>query len=224
MHIAEQQAEVEQCVAATGQRPVQWLLANFSVDQSWCLVHATHMERDEIRALANTDATVCLCPTTEANLGDGLFPLHDYLSNGGHIAIGSDSQVSINPFEELRWLEYGLRLASLSRNVVSLADAHVGCELFTRALDGGANASGAAGCGLAEGSPADLVALDDTGPMLVGHGDDTLLDALVFSGYRLPVERVMVHGDWRVIDGNHVAEDEILAGFSAALQRLGAGR
>jgi len=182
------------------------------------------MDADETESLAQSAAVVCLCPSTEANLGDGLFPLHDYLSAGGQIAIGSDSHISINPFEELRWLEYGQRLVSQSRNVASLQEAHVGRELFSRALAGGAQASGRTQSGLQTGATADLVALYDDDPMLVGHGDASLLDALVFSGYRLPIERVMVHGDWRVIDGDHVDQEDNRAAYAAALERIGAAQ
>jgi formimidoylglutamate deiminase len=221
LHIAEQQLEVDQCLAACGQRPVQWLLDNFEVDERWCLVHATHIDSDETRALAQSGAVVCLCPSTEANLGDGLFPLHDFLSAGGDIAIGSDSHVSINPFEELRWLEYGQRLASQSRNVAALEQAHVGRELFTRALHGGLQASGHEPQGIRAGGLADLVVLYDDDPMLVGHGDASLLDALVFSGYRLPIERVMVNGKWQVIDGQHVASEQAKLAYAETLRRIG---
>jgi len=224
LHIAEQQREIDQCMAATGRRPVRWLLENFDVTEHWCLVHATHMDVEEVESLARTSAVVCLCPSTEANLGDGLFPLHAFLSDGGNIAIGSDSHISINPFEELRWLEYGQRNASQTRNVASLRESHVGRELFLRALDGGAQISTRAAAGLGVGATADLVVLYDDDPMLVEHGDASLLDALVFSGYRLPVERVMVHGDWRVIDGDHVSQSSTRAEFAAALRRVGVGR
>ena len=138
------------------------------------------------------------------------------------MAIGSDSHISINPFEELRWLEYGQRLASQSRNIAALEEAHVGRELFVRAQLGGAQACGTAAAGISVGAPADLVALYDDDPMLVGHGDESLLDALVFSGYRLPVDRVMVNGDWRVIDGEHVERDATRHAFAATLKRIGA--
>ncbi|MEJ2299095.1 MAG: amidohydrolase family protein, partial [Woeseiaceae bacterium] len=160
------------------------------------------------------------CPSTEANLGDGLFPLHDYLSAGGCIAIGSDSHISINPFEELRWLEYGQRLASQSRNVASLRESHVGSELFGRVLEGGALASGQSKVGIQAGAPADLVALSADDPMLAGHDDDSRLDALVFSGYTLPVERVMVAGKWRVIDGVHVERDRAREAYAVTLAKL----
>ncbi|MCH7538283.1 MAG: formimidoylglutamate deiminase [Proteobacteria bacterium] len=224
LHVAEQQREIDQCMGAYGRRPVRWLLENFPVAANWCLVHATHMDHDETEALAKSGAVVALCPSTEANLGDGLFPLHHYLSNGGRIAIGSDSHISINPFEELRWLEYGQRLASQSRNVVSLRDSHVGRELFLRALEGGAAASGQETVGIDENAPADFVVLCDDDPMLAGHDDESRLDALVFSGYPLPVERVMVNGNWCVVDAVHVDRDRSRAEYAAALANLGATR
>jgi formimidoylglutamate deiminase len=224
LHIAEQQREVDQCMAAYGRRPVRWLLENLEVTQNWCLVHATHMDFDETATLARSGAVVVLCPSTEANLGDGLFPLHDFLNEGGRIAIGSDSHISINPFEELRWLEYGQRLATQSRNVASLRDSHVGRELFSRVLEGGAMASGQSTEGLAEGAPADLVVLSDDDPMLAGHSDESRLDALVFSGYPLPIERVMVNGEWRVVDAMHVDREHARAEYAATMKTLGATR
>ncbi len=221
LHIAEQQREVDQCMAAHGRRPVRWLLENYEVDNNWCLVHATHMDQDEVESLARTGAVVALCPSTEANLGDGLFRLRRYLGHDGRIAIGSDSHISINPFEELRWLEYGQRLALQSRNVAALDDAHVGRELFLRVLDGGLRAGSRAIAGISKGAPADFVALDDDDPMLVGHDHDSRLDALVFSGYRLPIDRVMVDGEWCVIDGMHVGRDESRDAYGKALARLG---
>ena len=223
LHIAEQQREVDQCMASYGDRPVRWLMENYEVDSQWCLVHATHMDEDETRALAESGAVVALCPSTEANLGDGLFPLHEYLKNDGQIAIGSDSHVSINPFEELRWLEYGQRLATQSRNVAALRDSHVGSELFSRALEGGALASGQPVHGLQKGAPADLVVLSDDDPMLAGHGDDSRMDALVFSGYPLPVERVMVNGDWQVLDAMHVERNRARWEYAAQLNAFKAG-
>ncbi len=224
LHIAEQQREVDECVAAYGARPVQWLLENFDVARNWCLIHATHMDADELAALASSGAVVALCPSTEANLGDGLFPLHDFLTHGGRIAIGSDSHVSINPFEELRWLEYGQRLVTQTRNIVSLRGSHVGSELFLRALEGGAAASGQENNGLEKDAAADFVVLSDDDPMLAGHGDDSRLDALVFSGYPLPVERVMVNGEWCVVDAMHVKRDMAREAYSKAIATLGAAK
>lgn len=224
IHVAEQQREVEQCLAATGRRPVRWLLENHAVDENWCLVHATHMDAEEVESLAASGAVACLCPSTEANLGDGLFPLADYLRAGGAIAIGSDSHVSINPFEELRWLEYGQRLTSGARIVAAGDDGHVGQELYRHALAGGALAIGQRRPGLAVGADADLVTLDAEDPVLAGHGTESLLDALVFSGYRLPIDRVMVHGAWHVTGGNHVDRKALRAEFATTVRGLGEWR
>jgi formimidoylglutamate deiminase len=207
IHLAEQQGEVDECLSHYKTRPARWLLNRCDVDANWCLVHATHLEPDEISAIAQSGAVVCLCPSTEANLGDGIFPLAAYLNAGGSIAIGSDSHVTVDPFEELRWLEYGQRLTSQSR-IVSVAESeHAGYALFDLVATGGARACGQHTGSLEPGALADLVVLDDTDSMLLGHEADTLMDALVFSGYRVPVERVMVHGEWRVLEGRHVSHD-----------------
>ena len=222
LHIAEQQAEIEQCVGATGKRPVEWLLENVALDENWCLVHATHMNDDEITALAKSNAVVCLCPTTEANLGDGIFPLHSFLAHGGRIAIGSDSQASINPFEELRWLEYGQRLTLKQRNLLAgeAEPRSVGAFLFKRALAGGAQALARPIGRLAPGARADLIVIDDTRPALYGRSGDLLLDALVFAGNENPVTDVMVGGTWAVRAARHPREDAIFSAYKAAVRDL----
>ena len=220
LHIAEQQREVDQCLTHYERRPVRWLLENYDVDADWCLVHATHMDEDEVEQLATSGAVVSLCPSTEANLGDGLFPLAAYLRHEGSIAIGSDSHVSINPFEELRWLEYGQRLATRTRNVASRRDVHVGRELFERSVEGGAQACGLDESGIREGAVADLVSLYGEDPMLVGHGDASRLDALVFSGYRLPIDSVMVSGEWVVSMGEHKIRDGAREAYGHVVREL----
>jgi formimidoylglutamate deiminase len=220
IHIAEQQKEVDDCLDARGARPAEWLLKHHDVDDRWCLVHATHIDEAEQAALAGSGAVVCLCPSTEANLGDGLFPLQAYLEQGGRIAIGSDSHVSVNPFEELRWLEYGQRLVTQSRNVAAIRRAETGRTLFELAAAGGAQASGTDVGRLAEGAPADVVLLDDDSPMLAGHTTRSLLDALVFSGFTLPIDRVMVAGRWQVVDGRHVREQAHAAAYTALANRM----
>ena len=220
IHIAEQQREVDQCFAELGARPVEWLFENFDVSENWCLVHATHVIGHEIESMARSGAIVGLCPSTEANLGDGLFPLQAYLEQGGRIAIGSDSHVSINPFEELRWLEYGQRLISQTRNVAAIGQQQTGRSLFERAAEGGALACGHSNGQIAVGANADLVVLDDDSPMLVGHTSRSFLDAMVFSGFTLPIDRVMVNGHWQVVDGKHVSQDEAFREYSAAAQKL----
>jgi formimidoylglutamate deiminase len=220
IHIAEQTAEVDQCNARHNARPVEWLLQEFSPGENWCLVHATHMNEDELTALSATGAVVCLCPSTEANLGDGLFPLQPWLAQGGRIAIGSDSHISINPFEELRWLEYGQRLVAQARNISAIRRTHTGRSLFEETLQGGAQACGYDGGVLKKGAFADLLVLDDQSPMLVGHDTESFLDALVFSGFTLPIERVMVNGIWQVIDGKHLATDWASSEFANVVRDL----
>jgi formimidoylglutamate deiminase len=220
LHLAEQQLEVEECLSHYKTRPARWLLDRCDVDANWCLVHATHLEPDEVAAIAKTGAVVCLCPSTEANLGDGIFPLKTYLDKGGCIAIGSDSHVTIDPFEELRWLEYGQRLTHQSRNVSVFDGGHTGHALFDLVATGGARACGEQTGRLAPGAAADLVVVDDTDPMFLGHDTDTIIDALVFSGYRVPIGRVMVHGEWRVIDGQHVDQDDTRQEYRRVVEAL----
>jgi formimidoylglutamate deiminase len=220
MHVAEHRAEVDQCLEHYGTRPARWLLDRCEIDGNWCLVHATHLENGELMDIAASGAVICLCPSTEANLGDGVFPLKQYLDNGGCIAVGSDSHVTVDPFEELRWLEYGQRLATQSRNASIFSGGHTGQTLFDLAAAGGARACGWHSGHLEPDAPADLIVLDDDDPVFLGHENDTLMDALVFSGYPVPIERVMVGGDWLIVDGRHVARDEIRVRYRRAMEAL----
>lgn len=221
IHIAEQIGEVEECLAARGARPVRWLLDHAEVDARWCLVHATHVDAEEIRGMAETGAVVGLCPTTEANLGDGLFPLADYLDAGGALGIGSDSQISVSPVEELRWLEYGQRLVARSRNVAAReSGASVGETLWRAALQGGARASGLPAFGI--GARTDLIVLDDASPSLAARDQRSVLDSFVFSGNAPLVKQVMVGGEWVVRAGRHHDEEAIAARYRAAVERLAA--
>ena len=220
IHLAEQQREVDECLSHYKTRPARWLLNRCDIDASWCLVHATHLEPDEITAIAKSGAVVCLCPSTEANLGDGVFPLPTYLAEGGKLAIGSDSHVTIDPFEELRWLEYGQRLTTQSRNVSVFDGGHTGYTLFNHVVAGGAQASGQQTGRLEPGGLADLIVLDGSDPMFAGHDEDTLLDSLIFSGYRVPIDRVMVNGEWRVVDGRHVDDEKSRAAYRQVLEAL----
>ena len=225
IHVAEQLQEVRECQAWTGRRPVAWLLEQRFVDEYWCLVHATHMTEDEAHGLAATGAVACLCPTTEANLGDGIFPLPGYLANGGLIAIGSDSQVSVSPVEELRWLEYCQRLILGKRNIcASPAEPHTGARLVRAALAGGGRALGQGAGLIAAGHVADFIGLDANHPLLDGDEDDGLLDRFVFSGNRPLVRDVIVAGRTVVHGGHHPLYREAAAGFSATVRRLDLAR
>ena len=196
IHIAEQIGEVQDCLAIRNARPVEWLLDHAPVDRRWCLVHATPLEEHEMRRLARSGAVAGLCPTTEANLGDGLFPLKAYLDEGGVLGIGSDSHISVSPVEELRWLEYGQRLVTRHRNVsASAATPSTGETLYARALAGGAQAAGGGIGGFAPGLRADFVVLDDDAPLFAGRDPAQLVDTWLFAGNVNLVRDVFVGGE-----------------------------
>jgi formimidoylglutamate deiminase len=221
IHIAEQEAEVAQCIAHTGQRPVAYLLDQLALDERWCLVHATHLDAAEVAALASSGAVAGLCPTTEANLGDGLFPLAPYIAAGGRFGIGSDSHVSQSPVEELRWLEYGQRLQHRQRNVAHVpAQRSVGDFLWQAALAGGAQATGRRVGALAAGQRADLLVLDAQHPNLDGVDHAEVLGRMVFCGNDNLVRDVLCGGRWVVQGGRHRAQEAIAARYRQALRDL----
>lgn len=215
IHIAEQRAEVDACLAWSGCRPVQWLLERASVDERWCLVHATHVDRREVAGIAASGAIVGLCPITEANLGDGIFPASDFLDHGGRFGVGSDSNVRIDVAEELRLLEYGQRLELRRRNVLSRSGASTGRTLLDGALSGGAQALGVVADGLSRGAAADIVALSTTEGLI---GDDREVDRWIFA--RGQVDAVWRSGRQVVRGGRHVRRDAVERSFRSTVARL----
>ena len=221
IHAAEQTKEVDDCRATLGKRPVEWLLAEMRIDQRWCVVHATHMTDEETRALARSGAVAGLCPTTEGNLGDGIFPLAEYRASAGQYGIGGDSHVCRDPAEELRLLEYYQRLAGRKRNVVvSARSASVGTTLWLEAAAGGAQALGRRMGALAPGRRADLVVLDENDPDLAGRSGDAITNAFIFSGARGLVRDVMVAGRWVVEGRRHAKERAAATAYKRALKTL----
>ncbi|MEL1265096.1 formimidoylglutamate deiminase [Pseudoxanthomonas putridarboris] len=215
LHIAEQVGEVQDCLAIRNARPVEWLLREFPVDRRWTLVHATHLTPEETRGIAASGATVAICPTTEANLGDGLFPLQDYLRAGGHWGIGSDSHVSVSPVEELRWLEYGQRLVTRHRNIaVAPASPSVGETLLRGVLASAADATGFAD------THGDAVVLDGGAPAFAGATADDVVDRWIFAGNRPLVKDVHVAGRQVVGDGRHVDGEAIAGRYRDTLREL----
>lgn len=219
IHAAEQEKEVADCLSWSGQRPVEWLLENHSVDARWCLIHATHMTEQETKNLAASGATAGLCPTTEGNLGDGIFPAELYLKSGGAFGIGSDSNVCLSPFEELRHLEYYQRLATRRRIVLAEKGRSAGRTLFSRAATGGAQALGLNAGAIAPGKRADLAAFSMNDPLLADKEGDALLDALIFA-VRPNVTDVWVAGARVVENGHHRLEEESAKAMRRAVREL----
>ncbi|ARP89374.1 formimidoylglutamate deiminase [Bordetella genomosp. 9] len=224
IHIAEQVKEVEDCIAWSGLPPVRWLLENVAVGPRWCLVHATHMRADEARDAARTGAVAGLCPTTEANLGDGFFDMAHWREEGGMWGIGSDSHSTVNAAEELQWLEYGLRLTTRQRNVMAEnAHPHVATAMTLAAVAGGARASGRPLAGMAPGQQADFVELDPGHIALAGLDARDMLSAHVFGSHRTSAIRtVWVGGVPRVRDGRHSLREAALTAFVRVRRALAA--
>lgn len=220
MHLAEQQAEVEELLAAYGARPVRWLLDHAPVDDRWCLIHCTQMEPDETLALARTGAVAGLCPITESSLGDGIFDGVRWTGAGGRFGIGSDSNIRIGLTEELRVLEHSQRLRDRGRAMLARADASTGRVLYQGAVAGGAQAAGRASGQLRAGMWADMLALDGGAVDLAGLRGDTLLDAWIFAGCDRMVLDVWSAGRHLVRDGHHHDHDAITAAYAAALADL----
>ncbi|MBV6304379.1 amidohydrolase family protein [Candidimonas humi] len=222
IHVAEQIGEVQACLDSLGARPVQWLLDNFPVDRRWCLVHATHMDGAEIPALAASGAAAGLCPTTEANLGDGIFPAAPYLEAGGIFGIGSDSHIAVDWRSELRLLEYGQRLLRHERNVLAgSGQPWVADRLFDAAAAGGAQAGGRATGWLAPGRRADFMVLDANHPALAGRPPQAWLSGVVFGETGgTPIRDVYVGGVQRVAEGRHADEERARADYLCALNEL----
>jgi len=220
IHIAEQIGEVEECMSELGARPVEWLLNHFGVDRHWCLVHATHLQRKELEAAAKCGATAGLCPTTEADLGDGLFAAEDWIEAGGSFGIGSDSNIRVSVAEELRLLESGCRLRTLGRNVLADAGLSCGRTLYQRALAGGAAALGQKIGGIEPGLRADLVELEAEHPFLQGRTGDSILDTWLFAGDVSMVRSVWVGGVQRVAGGVHVNKRSLEGPFRRSMRAL----
>ena len=221
IHIAEQTLEVDESIRWSGKRPVEWLLSNHDIDDRWCLIHATHLNDQEVTAVARSGAAVGICPTTEANLGDGIFPLASYLQQGGKIAIGSDSNTSVSPIEELRWLEYGQRLKHHQRNIgATLQTPHTAENLVQKTLAGGAKALGRKVGKIDIGYSADLLVLDEQSPHLYQKRSENIFDSLVFCGNTAMIRDVMCKGQWCVKNYQHINEAAITENYRATIAHL----
>lgn len=221
IHIAEQQKEVDACLAAMGKRPVELLLETQNVDSRWCLVHATHLNQQEVKDMAASGAVAGICTTTEGNLGDGFFELPSYIAAGGDFGIGSDSHVSQSAVEELRWLEYGQRLRTQRRNVASIpSQRHVADYLWHSCLLGGEKASGRKVGRLKENYRADFLVLDNTHPNIMNVNSEELLSHFIFSGNDQLIREVYVGGSQVVKNGRHINQEKINTQFISCMKKL----
>lgn len=220
IHIAEQTLEVDDCLKATGRRSVEYLLSEFNVDRDWCLIHATHMDQSETESLAESGAVVGLCPTTEANLGDGFFSAQEFMNRGGVISVGSDSHCTVDMSEELRTLEYGQRLNTRKRAVLGTDSESVGRRLYTGCANGGANAIGIATGKISPGSRADWIVVDDEHASIAGAQTDRLLDRLIFCSTGCPITNRMIGGHWIENDELQIRLSESSREFLELNQRL----
>lgn len=227
IHVAERREEVEECLASLGARPIEWLLDRVGIDERWTLIHATHCSEAERRGMAASGAVVGLCPATEANLGDGLFPLPEYHADGGSWAVGTDSNTAVSLVDELRTLELGQRLRHERRDILtslgSEGTEHPGPALLGQALLSGARSVGQPIGALESGLRADFVVLDPENVSLAGHSTETVLDAWILAATANPVHDVMVAGNWVVRGGHHERETDILKRFRRVLEALWGG-
>lgn len=220
IHIAEQTKEVQDCLAWSGRRPVEWLFEHTEVDERWCLIHATHLTPEERTKLATSGAVAGLCPITEANLGDGVFDGVDYLSEGGRIAVGSDSNVLISAAEELRLLEYSQRFRDQGRNLLSRQKVSTGRHLFDQACQGGSQASGRKIGKLAVGYRADIISLDTSHPAMIATERDGWLDSWIFAANSPAIVDVWVGGEHVVKDGRHRNRASIRHQYGQTMKKL----
>ncbi|WP_426434639.1 formimidoylglutamate deiminase [Bradyrhizobium genosp. P] len=221
IHAAEQTREVEDCLAWSGRRPVEWLLEHAPLDQRWCLIHATHTTASEVTTLASTGSIAGLCPVTEASLGDGIFPAREFLDAGGRFGIGTDSNVLVGIADELRQLEYGQRLKHRERNVLSGAPgASTGRALFDGALAGGTRALEQQKAGLQPGARADIVTLDLDHPSLAGRRGDAVIDGWIFAAGGGAIDCVWAGGSKVVEGGRHRFRSKARERFNATVRRL----
>jgi formimidoylglutamate deiminase len=221
IHVSEQIKEVEACMAHTGRRPIELLLDTGLLDEHWCLVHATHANLAEMKGMAASNAVVCLAITTEANLGDGFFDAARFLKYGGRLCVGSDSQATVSPAEELRWMEYQQRLRKRRRGVLADArESHAGTRLWRDAALHGAQALGQRTGEISIGHRADWLVLDRDHPTMVGAPVENALDHVVFAGGDAAIRDVMVGGRWVVKARHHAAEVPLQGEFSQLMHRL----
>ncbi len=221
MHAAEQIAEVEEVLSIWGKRPIEWILENLPINSNWCLIHCTQMLPHETLQLSATGAVAGLCPITEANLGDGIFDGVNWLSNGGAIAIGSDSNINISLAEEIRSLEYSQRLRDKSRARLATEDKSTARRIFDAIVAGGAKASGRKTGIIGVGYWADLMSIKSSDINLLQAKEDSILDSFAFTNEQAFIENVWSAGRHMVKNGQHINRKYITENYIKAIKELG---
>jgi len=220
IHISEQLSEVEQCLKVYQKRPVELLYSELDVNAQWCLVHATHLNEHEVEQIAKSQAVVGICPTTEANLGDGIFPLSKFSDLKVNWGIGSDSHISVNMVEELRWLEYAQRLQMHRRNVYASSDKPMtAINLFYDAYKGGNQALGNTNSGLEIGKKANLLALKIPDQFLPCNSDQ-IFSKFIFSSRNNWIQDVMVSGHWVIQQGQHPLDEQLPMQLKKVMKKI----
>jgi len=221
LHAAEQVKEVEECRAATGQSPIAWILDHLQMGPRVNITHATHMTPEETKYLGLSGATVVLCPSTEGNLGDGVFPLGAYLTANGRFALGTDSHIGMSPFEDLRWLDYGQRLYRKQRNVLATIGGQRSADcLYSNALSGGWSAAGLKDSPWAMGKPFDAVILDPEHIALVSKPDEDVLSAAVYAGEQTMILGVIARGRQLIKHQTHRSHQNLMASYRTAMRSI----
>jgi formimidoylglutamate deiminase len=224
MHVAEQPAEVSACIQEYGRSPVSLLATEGLLSERFTAVHAIHVTPKAVGLLADAGATVCACPTTERNLGDGVVPVDQYFARRVRVSLGSDSQTQIDLLEDARELEYHLRLQKTARAVLAAANdegrSALAARLFDCATINGAASINAPGGRLETGRAADFFTVDLNDPSIAGASPDDLLAAIVFSLSRTAIKDVVVAGKRIVEDGRHADQEEIVDRFKALQKKV----
>jgi formimidoylglutamate deiminase len=218
LHVAEQKREVIDCFAYCGKRPVQWVLENLPVNERFHLIHATHLDDDELKKLAVSKARVVLCPSTEGNLGDGIFRMQEYVKSGGHWSIGTDSHIGLNPLEEFRMIDYHQRLITNQRNTFEGDAANY---VVNEEIESGRRAMGLdVRDHFVIGKALDAIVYDSNSPLLGNTSLKNLLATLVYSSDTSCPLGTIVNGKWLVKNQLHNREKEIKSQFSLAMRTL----
>ncbi len=218
LHVSEQKKEVSDCLAFCNRRPMQWLLENLPVNERFHLVHSTHLNDDELKSLAKSKANVVLCPSTEGNLGDGIFRMKEYVRLGGHWSIGTDSHIGLNPLEEFRMIDYRQRLVTNHRNTF---EGDAASYLVNESIASGRKAMGATSSNNFEvGKPFDAVVFNSKSHLLSETSEKNRLASILYTSDSSRIIGSIVNGKWVTKNGHHNNGRIIKDNFTKAMREL----